>query len=293
MMNKKLLDFNDYQLINQLSLAAKRRITGMATGEQRSPIQGGGIEFADYREYQAGDDIRRIDWSVFLRLHRLLVKLCAEEKELTLILILDNSRSMRFGEPDKLWLACRVAAVLAGIALHGGNRTGVLTVGSALNELLKPVRNRISLNNVIKAMEQIEPVQSFDPYSCIKQFSARYGGKCMFVFLSDLLYPEWSKVISGLAASGCEGYLVQLLAPEELDPPLLGEITLTDIEEKGEISLHIGFDEVRSYRRELAAFLKQIRQKCHQVGLGHIFLSTEIQLARIFHHDLRKGGLIC
>ena len=107
MMEKRLLDAQDYQLIQQLSIAAKRRIAGLATGEQRSPHYGGGIEFADYRDYQAGDDIRQIDWSVFLRLRRLLVKLCAQEKELTLMILIDISRSMRFGKPDKLWMAAR------------------------------------------------------------------------------------------------------------------------------------------------------------------------------------------
>ena len=99
---QKLLNPKELELTRQLSIHARRKTAGIVTGEQRSLARGSGIEFADYREYQAGDDIRQIDWSVFLRMRRLLVKLSAEEKELTLMIIMDTSKSMSFGSPDKL-----------------------------------------------------------------------------------------------------------------------------------------------------------------------------------------------
>lgn len=292
-MDHKLLDNKDLQLISQLSLVAKRRMAGLVTGEQRSPIQGGGIEFADYREYQPGDDIRQIDWSVFLRLRRLLIKLCAEEKELTLMLLLDNSRSMRFGKLDKLWVAKRIAGILAGIALNDGNRAGIITMGKNLTEVFRPERSRASLNAVSKALLTIEPVETIDPVTCVRQFASRYGHKCMVVLLSDLLFPEWPKVITGLAASGCEGFIIQVLAPEELNPPYMGEVTLVDLEGSGEISLHADLETTQKYRRELALFLQQVRKSCHRNGLGHAMVKTNQSLARILYEDLRKGGILC
>ncbi len=292
-MDQKLLDNKDLQLISQLSLVAKRRMAGLVTGEQHSPIQGGGIEFADYREYQPGDDIRQVDWSVFLRLHRLLVKLCAEEKELTLMLILDNSRSMRFGNPDKLWLAEKIAAILAGIALNDGNRAGILTMGKNLTEVFRPERSRASLSAVSKALLRVEPVETIDPVACVRQFASRYGHKCLAVLLSDLLFPEWPKVITGLAASSCEGFLIQVFAPEEINPPYMGEVTLVDLEGTGEISLHADSVSTQKYRRELASFLQQVRKACHRNGLGHAMVKTDAPLARILHRDLRKGGILC
>src|SRR5690554_1440295 len=129
-MGEQLLEPGDYELIKNLSLQVRLRVSGLITGEQRSPVQSGGIEFAEYREYQPGDDIRRIDWTVFLRLHRLMIKLCAEEKELTLVLVVDTTRSMAFGQPEKLRTALRTAVVLAGIALTGGNRAAILGMGA-------------------------------------------------------------------------------------------------------------------------------------------------------------------
>ncbi|MGE5604821.1 MAG: DUF58 domain-containing protein [Bacteroidota bacterium] len=292
-MDQQLLDNKDLQLISRLSLVAKRRMAGLITGEQHSPVQGGGIEFADYREYQPGDDIRRIDWSVFLRLHRLLVKLCAEEKELTLMMLIDNSRSMRYGNPDKLWLAERIAAILAGIAFNDGNRAGIAALGQNLTEIFRPGRSRASLSAVSKALLKIEPVAMSDPVSCIRQFASRYGHKCLAVLFSDLLFPEWPQLITGLAASGCEGYLIQILAPEELDPAFMGEVTLIDLEGKGEISLHADLGATQKYRRELASFLQEVRKTCHRNGLGHTMIGTDAPLARILQKDLRKEGILC
>jgi uncharacterized protein (DUF58 family) len=272
---------------------AKRRVAGLVTGEQRSPIQGGGIEFADYREYQPGDDIRQIDWAVFLRLRRLLVRLFAEEKELTLMLLMDVSQSMRFGKPDKLWFASRIAAILAGISIHGGNRAGILTMGAQLTELVPPVRTRSALADIARTLVNIQPSANFNPERSIRQFAARYGRRCMVVLLSDFLYPQWAETIRGLAISGCEGYVVQVLSSDELNPPQMGEVTLVDIESSRELPLHVGSEETRRYRQEMAGFLHELRQTTMRNGLGHTLVATDMPLARLFHHELRQGGLVC
>lgn len=292
-MIQKPLSLCDYQLISQLSFVAKRRIAGLVTGEQRSPVIGGGIEFADYREYQPGDDIRQIDWAVFLRLRRLLVKLCAEEKELTVMLLLDNSLSMQYGEPEKLRVAYLVATLLAGVAIQDGNRVGVLSMGAKLNQVLAPERGQASLANVIRAIDGLRPVATVDPVGCVREFATLYGRKCMVVMLSDLLYPEWPQVIKGLAASGCDGYVVQVLCPEELHPEQLGEMTLVDSETAHEVPLHIGLDQTLAYRRELAKYLKEVRGACHRVGLGNTMISSDTPLVKVLNHDLRQGGLLC
>jgi uncharacterized protein (DUF58 family) len=183
--------------------------------------------------------------------------------------------------------------MLAGIALHDGNRTGVVMMGSQLHELLPPERSRVTLAGVVKALAQVEPEEKVNPVACIRQLAARYGRKCMVVLLSDLLFPEWSQVVSGLAASGRESYVLQTMASEELDPSLLGEVTLVDLEGCGELSLHIDQQIIRNYRKELATFFREIRQTCHREGLGYTMISSNNPLVRVLHHDLRKGGLLC
>lgn len=292
-MNNKLLTAQDYQLIQQLSLVARRRMSGLVSGEQNSPARGGGIEFADYREYQAGDDIRRVDWAVFLRLRRLLVRLCAEEKELTVLIMLDISRSMQFGTPDKLWISKRIAAVLAGISIYGGNRAGVVSLGKQLQELLPPEYHQVSLAGVVTALERIEPVSYIDPKACIRQFASRYSRKCMVVMISDFLFPEWNQVITGLAATGCESFIIHTMAPQELDPPQLGEVTLVDLEGMGEMTMHVDYRTSHEYRKVLDDFLRDIRKSCRRHGLGYCLAASDIPLAEIMHRELTKGGLLC
>lgn len=292
-MAERLLEPEDFQLMKELSLVTKKRVTGLLIGEQRSPIQSGGIEFADYRVYQPGDDVRRIDWAVFLRLRRLLVKLCAEEKEFTLMILLDLSKSMQFGAVKKLWIAKKIAAVLAGIAINDGNRAGVLTISSDLQELVSPARGRASLTDVITKIAQAEPVEEFDPLTAVRHFAAHYGRKCMFVFISDLLFPEWEQVIRGLGASGSEGFIIQILAREELEPPYMGEVTLADLEDAGDVPLHVSKEIAGWYLGELNTFLNEVRAACHRRGLGNVLVSSDLSLARSFHTYLKQEGLLC
>jgi uncharacterized protein (DUF58 family) len=209
------------------------------------------------------------------------------------MIMLDISRSMAFGSPDKFRTAQRLAAILAGIALHDGNRVGILTTGMNLRAPLPPEQGRISLAGVAGVIEGLEPVDQMDPLNCLRQFEIRYGKKCMLTVISDLLFPEWNPFLNGLGACGCECYVLQLLAPEETNPPLLGEVTLVDLENEGELALHLDQQLLHRYRQELAGFLYGVRRACHRENLGHILLSTHSSLVRMLHHDLRKGGLVC
>jgi len=292
-MDHALLDAKDYELIKGMSLLVKRRVAGFAAGEQRSRSQGGGIEFADYREYIPGDDLRQIDWAVFLRMRKLLTRLCAEEKELTLVILLDLSRSMDSGEPSKLRTAKRVACVLAGMALQNGNRAGICAIGNGLLEPLRPERNRLTLSAVVHAVSPLEAQDAFAPVAALRQFAARYGRKCVAVLLSDLLYDEWPQTLSALAASGCEAHVAQLLSPDEIDPPQRGELTLVDSETDDEVPLHVDAQTLARYRAEAAAFLNETRGAAARLGLGHTLLRADRSLERLFREDLRKGGLVC
>lgn len=288
-----LLSAEDLQLIDTFNLAAKRKVAGLITGEQRSPARGNGIEFADYRPYLPGDDIRRIDWMVFLRLRRLMVRLCAEEKELTLIIVIDISRSMGFGKPQKFRTALRMAAVLSGIALRSGDRVGILTMGNRLHEVLLPGQVHTSTADICQRLLKVQIEEKINPLACVRQFSVRYGKRSMVLLLSDLLYPEWTETIQGLAVSGCEGHIIQILSSEEMAPEYLGEVTLEDAEGFGEISLHIGEEEKIKYQQELTEFLKGTRQTSHRYGLGHALMVTSTPMTRVFHTALRREGVLC
>jgi uncharacterized protein (DUF58 family) len=283
----------DYELAKGLSIRARKRLSGFAAGEQRSPATGGGIEFADYREYVPGDDARLLDWSVYLRSRKLLVKLCAEEKELTMVALVDVSRSMDFGAPTKLELAKRIASVLAGIALRGGNRAGVSALGSSLLEPVRPERKKLTMAGIARAVHSLEPSARSAPEACLRQFASRYGRKCVAVLITDLLYPEWVRVLDALASSGCEAHVVQLLAPEELEPQDRGEVTLVDMEDGSETPTYVDDIIVSRYASALERYLGSVRAECARRELGHCLLRSDASLARVFNEDFRKAGIVC
>jgi uncharacterized protein (DUF58 family) len=288
-----LLDSGDYELIKSLSLRARKRVAGFSAGEQRSPSSGGGIEFADYREYMGGDDIRRVDWPVYLRFRKLMVKLCAEEKELTLMILLDTSGSMSYGGPEKATMAKRIACVLAGIASQGGNRYGIASCGEQLRELLRPGLTRLPLSSMVREVSRLGVGGAASPCLGMRQFASRYGRRCLAVFISDLLYPDWPQTLAALAASGCEARLVQVLSPDEIDPPQRGELTLVDMEDDSEIPLHADAPTLERYRREMRSLLAQQREQCGALGIDYSQVLCDSSLARVFRQDLRSGGLVC
>jgi len=292
-MKAALLEARDYELIGALDLSPRRRFDGLSSGERRSPAPGGGIEFADYREYLPGDDARGIDWSVFLRLRKLAVKICAEEKELSLVVLLDSSRSMDSGAASKLLFAKRLAAVLAGIAVKGGDRAGVCVLGPSLAEPLRPERRKTSLELSLRVLESIGPTGPIDPGACMEGFRARYGGKCLAVLVSDLLFPRWDELLIGLAASGCEAHVLHVLAPEEMEPEERGEATLVDSEDGTEVPVHADLRTLKRYAEEMRAFLLEAASRCGALGLGYALLESDIGLERAFRGKLRAEGLVC
>jgi len=288
-----LLAPRDLDLIRRLDLLARRRLAGQATGEQRSPALGGGIEFADYREYVPGDDVRQVDWSVFLRFRKLLVKLCAEEKELTLMLSVDVSRSMAWGESDKFRQALRVASVLGGIALSSGNRAGVLSWGAELQEVSAPLRGARAVPALVERLRRLEAGGQGNPLACTRQFASRYARRCLSVVITDLLTPDWAGVLTGLGASGCETHVIQVLAPEELDPPQLGEVTLVDSENSRETALLLDAPTLDQYRSATKTWLEAVEGQCRASGLGYALVRSDADLPRVFLETLKKEGLVC
>ena len=288
-----LLAPRDLDLIRRLDLRARRRLAGQATGEQRSPALGGGIEFADYREYVPGDDVRQVDWSVFLRFRKLLVKLCAEEKELTLMVCVDTSRSMAWGEPQKFRQALRVASVLGGVALSSGNRAGVLAWGAELREVTAPLRGARSVPALVERLRRLEACETGNLLACTRQFASRYARRCLAVVISDLLTPDWAAVLTGLGASGCETHVIQVMAPGELDPPQSGEVTLVDSETSQETALLVDAPTLDRYRAATQAWLAAVEGQCRASGLGYALVRSDADLPRVFLETLRKEGLVC
>lgn len=288
-----LLGAAELAAISSLRLSPKRRVSGFAAGEQRSPARGGGIEFLDFREYRPGDDLRQVDWPASLRLGLPMVKLRAEEREASLIIILDLSASMGGGDGGKLKLAKRLCCLLAGVALRGGDRAGICALNGEGQEILRPERGRSQLGQVEALIGALECRPDFSPLGALRYFASRYGGKCVCLLISDLLFPEWPEALGILAASGCEAYVAHILSEEELKPRLRGELTLVDSESGRELPLHVDARVLGLYQSALEDFLGATRTGASRLGLGYVLAKSTQAASEIARTRLCQAGLLC
>src|SRR5437667_728531 len=152
-----LLDPQFLARLEQLELVSRKIFLGLMKGERRSKRKGQSVEFADYRNYVKGDDLRFLDWNLYARLDRLFIRLFMEEEDLHFYVLIDNSLSMDFGKPSKLQYAKQVAAALAFVGLVNMDRVVVEAFNERLTQSLPAVRGRRSLWRVLDFLNNLEP----------------------------------------------------------------------------------------------------------------------------------------
>lgn len=299
-MSERLFTEAFLQRLERLSLAARKATLGQTQGERRSPRRGQSVEFADFRPYVAGDDIRRIDWNAYARLERFFIKLFVEEEDLTVHFLVDASRSMDWGEPNKLNYAVRVAGALGYIALASLDRVTVTAVGgvrlngSAHLPALRGKNQALQFFNYLQGLESAArvpapPVVPEDPARALQSYTARPGP---LVVLSDLMHDGWLDGLRALAGRGFEISVVHILSPDEAVPDLEGDYKLLDNEEGAPVEVSADYELIARYRRGLALWQEEIRAFCAARAMNYVPVQTSLPLEELlFAWLLRKGVL--
>src|SRR6516164_9429591 len=143
--------------LEQLELVSRKIFMGRMKGERRSKRKGQSVEFADYRNYVKGDDLRHLDWNLFARLDRLFIRLFMEEEDLHVYILVDNSLSMDFGTPTKLHYAKQVAAALGFVGLVNADRVVVEAFNDRLTQSMPAARGRRSVWRLMEFLQKLEP----------------------------------------------------------------------------------------------------------------------------------------
>src|SRR5437762_8385284 len=182
---RPLLDPKFLARLEQLELVSRKIFLGRLKGERRSKKKGQSVEFADYRNYVVGDDLRFLDWNLFARLERLFIRLFMEEEDLHFYVMIDNSLSMDFGDPTKLHYAKQVAAALAFIGLVNMDRVVIEAFNNRLTQSLPAVRGRRSLFRVLDFLQKLEPAGPSNLRESLRSFSIKSSGKGVVVLLTD------------------------------------------------------------------------------------------------------------
>ncbi len=294
----ELFDATFLRKLEMLSLSAKRAFRGQMRGEQRSTRTGASVEFADYRQYNPGDDFRRIDWNAYARLDNLLLKLFREEEDLHLYLLVDGSASMNFGAPNKFDYVRRVAGALAYVALANSDRVSVYLLGGEegappVRDSLGPRRGRSAVFEVFDFLRAAQPGGRTDLTAAVEFLLARRARPGLAVICSDLLLPEgFESAIRRLAYERFEPMLVHVMAPDELQPDLRGDLRLVDAESGAYIDVSPTPRVAALYQRHLQQFRTRIVEFARKHGVEYVFTSSDAPFEELVLRWMRQANVL-
>jgi uncharacterized protein (DUF58 family) len=279
--------------LERLELVTRKIFRGRMKGERRSRRKGQSVEFADYRNYVPGDDLRFIDWNLYARLEKLFLKLFLEEEDLHFYALVDASTSMDFGDPTKLHYAKQLAAALGFIGLCRADRVKIEPLGASRRRPGPVLRGRHSLWRLLEYVEGIQAGNNAPLATSVKDFCLCNSGKGIVVLISDLLDKSgYETALRFLLAQEMDVYVVHLLSPEELDPDVKGDLKLVDCEDDDVAEITVSRPLLDRYKRTLAAFINGAREFCTRRGMNYVMTSTETPVDQLVTSYLRQRGLV-
>ena len=288
-----LLDPEFLHKLEQLELVSKKIFVGRMKGERKSKRRGSSVEFADHRQYSVGDDLRHIDWNVYGRLDRLFLKLFLEEEDLHFYTLLDTSLSMDFGEPTKLHYGKQVAAALSFIGLVNHDRVMLDTFSTGLDAGMSSVRGRSQMYRIVGYLDQLKADGSSDLTAAAKAFAIKHAGKGVVVIISDFLDKRgYEPALRYLLARNMDIYVIQVLAREEVEPELVGDLRLVDAEDDDVAEITVSAPLLRRYKDNLNNFVGGMKEWCTKRGITYIFTTNQNPFDKLILNYLRERGLV-
>ena len=279
--------------LERLQVLMKAPVRGGLKGGRRSVKRGQSVEFADFRDYALGDDLRQLDWNVLARLEKLFIKLYVEEEDVTIHFLIDTSASMAAGRPSKLLFAKRVAAALGYIGLASEDRVAVLALGGRTGRRQVAVRGSGRVFRLLAALSGIEAADGVtDLLSAARHAGAQLSGRGVIVLVSDLLDPNADRVIRELAATGSELIILHVLSPQELDPELEGDLRLVDVETGDGIDVTVDLATLDGYKARLEAWREGFADLAARRRATYVPLSSDLPLSELMFAELRRRQVV-
>ena len=290
---RRLFDADFLKRLDELSIVSRRVSAGQAKGERRTVRKGAGVEFMDYRPYTVGDDLRYVDWNIYSRLDKLLLKLYVEEEDMCLHLLVDGSASMGFGEPPKLDYAVRVAAALGYVALTNLERVALGVLADDVPRMLRPLRGR---GQIVPIMDVLGGVAAGGPTALnrsLAHYALRSRAPGVAVVLTDLLDAGgYADGLKALLQRRFDVVLLHVVSEDELEPGLQGDLTLVDSE--GGTAREVSVDRwaLERYRARLKEHFDAAERFCARHGIDYLRTSTATPFQELILHHLRRGGFL-
>lgn len=290
---RRLFDPDFLKRLDELSIVSRRVSTGRAKGERRTIRKGSGVEFMDYRPYAVGDDLRYVDWNIYSRLDKLLLKLYVEEEDMCLHLLVDSSASMGFGDPPKLDYAVRVAAALGYISLINLERVALGLLTDDVARMLRPLRGH---GQILPILEFLEGVEAGGPTAlnrCLARYALCSRMPGVAVVVSDLLDPGgYADGLKALLQRRFDVFLLHVVSEDELEPALQGDLTLVDAEGGATRQVSVDRWALERYQERLQEHFDAAERFCASHGIDYLRTSTATPFQELILHHLRRGGFL-
>ena len=279
--------------LQRMELVSRKIFRGRMKGERRSKRKGQSVEFADFRNYVAGDDLRFIDWNLYARLDKLFLKLFLEEEDLHFYALIDGSASMGFGNPTKFHYAKQLAAALGYIGLCRADRIKVEMLDSSAASSAPVLRGRANLWRMLDYLDKLEPGVNVPLTDSIKSFCLRNTGKGILVLITDLMDKSgYETALKYLVSQNLDLYVIHVLSQEEIDPDITGDLRLVDCEDADFAEVSVSQRLLDRYRQTLAQFIQQAKDFCGRRDISYMMTSTERPVDRLVSRYLRQRGLV-
>lgn len=292
-MARRVFDDEFLRRLDELAIVSRKLAVGRAKGERRTLRKGAGVEFVDYRPYAVGDDLRYVDWNIYSRLDRLLLKLFVEEEDLCLHLLVDGSASMRFGQPAKFDYALQVAAALGYIGLTNLERVAFGLFADSMSRTLRPRRGRGQILPLLQFLQEVEAGGATALNASLTDYAVRSRLPGVAVVLTDLLDPGgYADGLKALQQRRFEVFLLHVVSEDELQPVLAGDLTLVDAE--GGESRQVSVDRwaIERYQERLQRHFAEAETFCARHRMDYLRTSTAVPFQDLVLRHLRQGGFL-
>jgi len=308
-MRDQLFDPSFLKKLEMLTLAARQLFRGDTRGERRSTVHGASVEFADFRPYVQGDDFRRIDWNAYAKFESLMLRLFVEEQELAVHILLDTSKSMDYGgtggigggdaaPANKFNYARKLAAAIAYIALANTDKVSFtpLAVSAERDTFLGPpsgtMRGKPGILRLMDQLANLKPEGTTDLNTSLQRFALRTTRAGLVVIISDFLSESgYEEGVKRLRYGKHDVVLAHTLAPQELNPELMGDVRLVDMETDVGVDISANKSVMTAYARRLNAFITDLQSFSHKHGCSYLLANTASNFEDLILKQFRTLGL--
>jgi len=292
-MAERLFDEQFLKKLEYLYLVSKKIFAGRVHAQSRSRKLGWGMEFADHRGYNPGDDLRYLDWNLYGRVGLFFTKLFHEEENLNIYFLLDVSRSMDFGTPTKLNFAKKVVAALAYIGLANLDTVHIVPFAGDLGQEMRTVRGKGRILKVFDYLENLPAGGPSDISRALRNFASRTKDKGLAVIVSDF-YDEqgYAKGMRLVSANRFDLSAIQVHHRREAEPKYRGSVVFVDAETEETRLVNINTKVLRRYREEYERYNQELRRFCHALDCHYLYTLANVPFEDLILNVLRQGQFV-